>query len=284
MMAYNLSPSFNWDSTGMSEDDMRRFPEELGKMGFVFNFITYGGHQVDGVAAEEFATALKQEGMLALAQLQRKIRLLESPYKTPQTLVGGPRLDAALLASSGRTAMTKAMGAGSTQHQHLIQTEVPKKLLEEWLNMWREHNKITETMKVELRPQRAGSELLELSIVGKEGDKLANVIFAPIQDRRGRNILSVRDQNTYDEKLRKKRLMSLVHLYLIHRYQTESVHFVTPTEDNRYQAERMKAHGLFSEVNTEVGQIIVTKVNQPRIEQLLEPDREALRKLIRKED
>ncbi len=134
MLAYNLSPSFNWDSTGMSEDEMRRFPEELGKMGYVFNFITYGGHQVDGVAAEEFASQLRQEGMLALARLQRKIRLVESPYKTPQTLVGGPRLDAALLASSGRTATTTAMGAGSTQHQHLIQTEVPKKLLEEWLN------------------------------------------------------------------------------------------------------------------------------------------------------
>ncbi len=139
MLAYNLSPSFNWDSTGMSDEKMQSFPEELGKMGFVFNFITYGGHQIDGVAAEEFATALKQEGMLALARLQRKIRLVESPYKTPQTLVGGPRVDAALLASSGRTATTQAMGKGSTQHQHLIQTEVPKKLLEEWLAMWGEH-------------------------------------------------------------------------------------------------------------------------------------------------
>jgi isocitrate lyase len=89
MLAYNLSPSFNWDTTGMSEEEMNRFPEELGKLGFVFNFITYGGHQVDGMAAEEFATALKHDGMLALARLQRKIRLVESPYRTPQTLVGG---------------------------------------------------------------------------------------------------------------------------------------------------------------------------------------------------
>ena len=57
MLAYNLSPSFNWDTTGMSEEEMRRFPEELGKLGFVFNFTTYGGHQIDGLAAEEFATA-----------------------------------------------------------------------------------------------------------------------------------------------------------------------------------------------------------------------------------
>ena len=46
----------------MSDDEMRRFPEELGKLGFVFNFITYGGHQIDGLAAEEFATALRRTG------------------------------------------------------------------------------------------------------------------------------------------------------------------------------------------------------------------------------
>ena len=284
MLAYNLSPSFNWDSTGMTDDEMRAFPGELGKMGFVFNFITYGGHQVDGVAAEEFTTALKQDGMLALARLQRKIRLVESPYKTPQTLVGGPRLDAALTASSGRTATTKAMGKGSTQHQHLIQTEVPKKLLEGWLDMWREQYGISEPLKVELRPQRAGSELLELSIVGGDGEKRANVIFAPILDRRDRSILSVRDQNTFDEGIRQKRLMTLIHLYLVHRYKAESVHYVTPTEDNKYQTERMKAHGIFSEVNTEVGEIIVTEVDKERVAELLAPDKEKLWKLIRKEE
>ncbi|MGE5232687.1 MAG: isocitrate lyase ICL2 [Acidobacteriota bacterium] len=283
MLAYNLSPSFNWDSTGMSDDEMRRFPEELGKLGFVFNFITYGGHQIDGVAAEEFALALRQDGMLALARLQRKIRLLESPYRTPQTLVGGPRLDAALAASSGRTATTKAMGKGSTQHQHLVQTEVPKKLLEEWLAMWTEQYRLPGPLRVELRPQRAGSELLELQIVGPNQEKEANVIFAPIQDRKGRNILSVRDQNTFDEKLRQKRLMTLIHLYLVHRYRIDSVHYVSPTPDNQYQTAKMKSHGIFATVGTEVGEIIVADVDQARIAELLQPDRVKLGKLIRKE-
>ena len=94
--------------------------------------------------------------MLALARLQRKLRLVDSPYRTPQTLVGGPRSDAALAASSGRTATTKAMGKGSTQHQHLVQTEVPKKLLEEWLAMWSEHYQLGEKLRVQLRPRRAG--------------------------------------------------------------------------------------------------------------------------------
>jgi isocitrate lyase len=282
MLAYNLSPSFNWDTTGMSEQEMRRFPEELGKLGFVFNFITYGGHQIDGLAAEEFAAALKQDGMLALARLQRKFRLLESPYRTPQTLVGGPRLDAALMASSGGTAATKAMGKGSTQHQHLVQTEVPTKLLEEWLAMWTKYHQIPGTLHVGLRPHTAGSELLELTLSNASGDKVANVIFSVIADRRGRNILSVRDQNTFDSALRQKRLMTLNHLFLIHRYKIWAVHYVSPTEDNRYQAQKMKTHGLFSNVHDEVGHVIVADVSADGVKALLAPDRDRLNALIQR--
>lgn len=283
MLAYNLSPSFSWDTTGMSDEEMRRFPEELGKLGFVFNFITYGGHQIDGLAAEEFATALMQDGMLALARLQRKLRMVESPYRTPQTLVGGPRADAALAATSGRTATTMAMGKGSTQHQHLIQTEVPRKLLEEWLAIWTRHYELPGALRVQLRPHRAGSELLELALYDNAEQKVANVIFAPIHDRRGRSILSVRDQNTFAESLRKKRLMSLIHLFLVHRFKADSVHYVTPTEDNQYQVAKMKSHGIFRDVNTEVGQIIVADVDHQRVSELLSPDQQTLLKLIRKE-
>ncbi len=280
LLAYNLSPSFNWDTTGMGDEEMRRFPEELGKLGYVFNFITYGGHQIDGLAAEEFATALRQDGMLSLARLQRKFRLVDSPYRTPQTLVGGPRGDAALMASSGGTAATKAMGKGSTQHQHLVQTEVPTKLLEDWLASWTKHNQLPFRLHVMLRPHTAGSELLELGITPGGGEKLANVIFATIVDRRGRNLLSVRDQNTFDTALRKKRLMTLIHLFLIHRYKASSVHYVSPTEDNRYQAQKMKAHGLFSDVHDEVGQIIVADVSAENVKALLAPDRARLDDLI----
>ncbi len=282
MLAYNLSPSFSWDTTGMNDEQMKRFPEELGKLGYVFNFITYGGHQIDGLAAEDFATALKQDGMLALARLQRKFRLLESPYRTPQTLVGGPRLDAALMASSGRTAATKAMGKGSTQFQHLVQTEVPTKLLEEWLAEWSKHCDYAEKISVRLRPHTAGSELLELSVLNEpSGEKLANVIFAYIQDRRGRHILSIRDQNTL-APVRKKRLMTVAQLFLIHRYNASSVHYVTPTEDNEFQTQRMKSVGIFSDVHTEIGQIIVAQVNKEQVAELLKPDRVRLLEMIRK--
>ncbi|MDP1830250.1 MAG: isocitrate lyase ICL2 [Archangium sp.] len=279
LLAYNLSPSFNWDTTGMSEDEMRKFPEELGKLGFVFDFITYGGHQIDGLAAEEFAGALKQDGMLALARLQRKFRLVESPYRTPQTLVGGPRADAGLSAISGRTATTKAMGKGSTQFQHLVQTEVPPKVLEDWLELWRKQHEYVGKLKVTLRPHTSGSQLLELAITS-EGKKLVNVVFDAIQDRRGKNILSVRDQNNFDLSLRKKRLMTLVQLFLCHRYRSDSVHYVTPTEDNLKQCEAMKARGIFKSVQTEIGEIIVADVIKTRVKELA-GDRPALEALIK---
>ena len=281
MLAYNLSPSFNWDTTGMGDEAMKRFPEELGKLGFVFNFITYGGHQIDGLAAEEFAAALRQEGMLSLARLQRKFRLVDSPYRTPQTLVGGPRADAGLMAVSGGTAATKAMGKGSTQHQHLVQTEVPTRLLEEWLGVWAAHHQLPASLRVALRPHTAGSELLELSLFAADGTKVANVVFATIIDRRGRSILSIRDQNTFDAALRKKRLMTLIHLFLIHRYKAASVHYVSPTDDNRYQAQKMRTHGLFGDVHDEVGQIIVADVSAEDVQALLAADRERLDDLIR---
>jgi isocitrate lyase len=280
MLAYNLSPSFSWDTTGMDDEQMRRFPEELGKMGFVFNFITYGGHQIDGLASEEFAAALQQDGMLALARLQRKFRLLESGYRTPQTLVGGPRADAALMSISGRTSTTKAMGQGSTQHQHLVQTEVPPKLLEEWVDAWRQHHGVQGRLRVTLKPHAGESDLLELALVSADGQKVLNVIFASIHDRRGRSILSVRDQHNFEVALRRKRLMTLAQLFLFHRYRVDSVHYVTPTEDNQRQAEGMKAQGLFGSVVQEVGKIIVADVNKGRVRELLAPDREALKALV----
>ena len=282
MLAYNLSPSFSWDTTGMSDEEMKRFPEELGNLGFVFNFITYGGHQIDGLAAEEFGTALKQDGMLSLARLQRRLRLLESPYRTPQTLVGGPRLDAALMASSGRTATTKAMGKGSTQHQHLVQTELPPKVLEEWLKIWADHYHVPAALHAQLRPVAAGADFLELSIWNGSKDKVANVVFADVQDRHAHKLLSIRDQNTFDQSLRQKRLMTLAHLFLIHRYKVGSVHYLSPTEDNQRQTQKMKDLDIFSSINTEAGLIIVAGVNQRRVAELMNSDRVALRQLIAK--
>jgi len=282
MMAYNLSPSFNWDTTGMSEEEMRAFPEELGKLGFVFNFITYGGHQIDGLMCEEFSRALLEDGMLALARVQRRLRLLESPYRTPQTLVGGPRADAGLMAASGQTATTKAMGEGSTQHQHLIQTELPTKTLLSWVEQWGEFTGIEGPFKVQLRPHTPTSEILELKVFGPNGDVLANTVFSHMYDRRGTSILSVRDQHTYDPA-RRKRLSVLLHLFLIKRYGAAAIHYLTPTDDNIHQAASMKTLGIFTSTSEEVGDILVADIDADRVDTLVAADSPERGKLIRKE-
>jgi isocitrate lyase len=39
-LAYNLSPSFNWDAAGLGTDSMKSYVWDLGKLGFVWQFIT----------------------------------------------------------------------------------------------------------------------------------------------------------------------------------------------------------------------------------------------------
>ena len=115
----------------------------------------------------------------------------------------------------------------------------------------------------------------------ESGDALASVIFATMLDRHGLSILSIRDQQT-SPSIRRRRLMTLVQLFLIHRYRAASLHYVTPTEDNRSQTQRMHELGIFTVVRTDIGQIIVANVDRARVSALVEPDGEQLAGLIRK--
>ncbi len=74
--------------------------------------------------------------------------------------------------------------------------------------------------------------------------------------------------------------MTLAQIFLFHRYKVDSVHYVTPTEDNQRQAEGMKALGLFGSVTEEVGAIIVADIDEARVKELVAPERVALKALI----
>ena len=76
--------------------------------------------------------------------------------------------------------------------------------------------------------------------------------------------------------------MVLAHLFLIHRFKIASVHYVTPTDDNYGQAQGMQALGLYRDVNTEAGQMIVATVNTQEIQKLLNSDPKVLERLINK--
>lgn len=70
MLAYNCSPSFNWRKSIPSNNELREFQRELGKMGFKFQFITLGGFHSTNLAVFNFARQYKSDGMLAYSDLQ----------------------------------------------------------------------------------------------------------------------------------------------------------------------------------------------------------------------
>ena len=71
MLAYNCSPSFNWKAN-LDDATMKTFREELGKMGYKFQFITLAGWHALNSSMFNLARAYKQEGMYAYSQLQQQ--------------------------------------------------------------------------------------------------------------------------------------------------------------------------------------------------------------------
>jgi hypothetical protein len=75
--------------------------------------------------------------------------------------------------------------------------------------------------------------------------------------------------------------MTLVQLFMIHRYGARSLHYLTPNEANQSQTQRMQDLGIFSVVRAEIGQIIVADVSRERVAELIRPESDALEELIR---
>ena len=68
-LAYNLSPSFNWRAAGLTREQERAYFWELGKLGFVWQFITLGGLHTTALAVDNFAKAYAEEGMKAYCEI-----------------------------------------------------------------------------------------------------------------------------------------------------------------------------------------------------------------------
>lgn len=69
LLAYNCSPSFNW-RRHLHETTIRGFQEELGSMGYRFQFVTLAGFHTLNAAMFELAHGYKDEGMAAYSRLQ----------------------------------------------------------------------------------------------------------------------------------------------------------------------------------------------------------------------
>ena len=69
LLAYNCSPSFNW-KLHLDESTIRSFQDELGTMGYKFQFVTLAGFHTLNTAMFELAHAYSTEGMAAYSRLQ----------------------------------------------------------------------------------------------------------------------------------------------------------------------------------------------------------------------
>ena len=74
MLAYNLSPSFNWSGVkSMTDEVIRNFQNELGKRGFAWHFITLAGFHANALAIDQFAKAYSgPDGVLAYVQMVQR--------------------------------------------------------------------------------------------------------------------------------------------------------------------------------------------------------------------
>ena len=69
MLAYNCSPSFNWEAK-LDAATISTFQRELGAMGYKFQFVTLAGFHSLNHAMFELARGYHQQGMTAYARLQ----------------------------------------------------------------------------------------------------------------------------------------------------------------------------------------------------------------------
>ena len=70
MLMYNCSPSFNWEKH-LDKPTIAKFQDELGKMGYKFQFVTLAGFHSLNHSMFELARAYKDRGMSAYSELQQ---------------------------------------------------------------------------------------------------------------------------------------------------------------------------------------------------------------------
>ena len=70
MLAYNCSPSFNWEKN-LDEDTIAKFQRELGAMGYKFQFVTLAGFHALNHGMFQLAKEYKTRGMTAYSELQQ---------------------------------------------------------------------------------------------------------------------------------------------------------------------------------------------------------------------
>jgi len=118
MLAYNLSPSFNWDAAGMGDAQIESFTGDLGRLGYVWQFITLAGFHSNGLISHQFVEGFAERGMGAYVEMiQRQERALGVELLKHQAWSGAGLMDSQVSIATGGSSSTAAMGAGVTEEQ-----------------------------------------------------------------------------------------------------------------------------------------------------------------------
>jgi isocitrate lyase len=125
LLAYNCSPSFNW-KRNLSNEDIATFQEQLGEMGYKFQFITLAGFHTLNYAMFELAHEYKERGMAAYSELQqREFDAEEHGYTATkhQREVGAGYFDDVAQVVAGGLASTTALTGSTEESQFAINND-----------------------------------------------------------------------------------------------------------------------------------------------------------------
>src|SRR2546425_97348 len=123
MLAYNCSPSFNWKKK-LNDAAIANFQEELGQMGYKFQFVTLAGFHTLNLSMFELASAYRDHGMSAYSQVQQaEFRMEEEAGYSAvkhQKFVGTGYFDEVAQTISAGQSSTTAL-AGSTEAEQFTE-------------------------------------------------------------------------------------------------------------------------------------------------------------------
>jgi isocitrate lyase len=116
MLMYNCSPSFNW-AEKLSAEEIASFQDELGALGYKFQFVTLAGFHALNFSMFELSRQYREEGMSAYSRMQQSEFAAEEHGYTAtkhQHEVGTGYFDEVMKVISNGQSSTTAL-AGSTE-------------------------------------------------------------------------------------------------------------------------------------------------------------------------
>jgi isocitrate lyase len=121
LLAYNCSPSFNWKKK-LDDVTIANFQQELGKMGYKFQFVTLAGFHALNLSMFNLARGYASSGMTAYSRLQQEeFAAQELGYKAVkhQSFVGTGYFDEiAQVISGGQSSITALDGSTEADQFH----------------------------------------------------------------------------------------------------------------------------------------------------------------------